>query len=81
MQSETVFYLRHVEHSEAKKTNYNWPKYQCHLIGLLTVTALRLSRSVGVQFITFDYDIEKAVKAIEESPLLNEYAEMLRMGH
>jgi len=36
--------------------------------------------SIGVEFIRFDYDIEKAAKAIEDSPLPNEYAEMLRKG-
>ena len=34
-----------------------------------------------VEFIRFDYDIEKAAKAVEESPLPNAYAEMLRTGH
>jgi putative phosphoesterase len=36
--------------------------------------------SIGVEFIRFDYDIEKAAKAIEESILPNEYAQMLRKG-
>ncbi|HYC30414.1 MAG TPA: metallophosphoesterase family protein [Chitinophagaceae bacterium] len=35
---------------------------------------------VKVEFIRFDYDIEKAADAIEKSPLPNEYAEMLRKG-
>lgn len=36
--------------------------------------------SVQVEFVRFDYDIEKAAKAVEASPLPNEYAEMLRKG-
>jgi predicted phosphodiesterase len=36
--------------------------------------------SILVEFIRFDYDIEKAAKAIEDSPLPNEYADMLRNG-
>jgi putative phosphoesterase len=36
--------------------------------------------SVQVNFIRFDYDVEKAAKAIEDSPLPNEYANMLREG-
>lgn len=36
--------------------------------------------SVQVEFIRFDYDIEKAAKAVEDSPLPNEYADMLRNG-
>ncbi|MBD1364548.1 metallophosphoesterase family protein [Mucilaginibacter sp. ZT4R22] len=34
--------------------------------------------SVQVEFIRFDYDIEKAAKAVECSPLPNDYADMLR---
>ncbi len=37
--------------------------------------------AVQVQFIRFDYDVEKAAKAVEDSPLPNEYAEMLRGGY
>lgn len=36
--------------------------------------------SVIVEFIRFDYDVEKAAKAVEDSPLPNEYADMLRRG-
>lgn len=37
--------------------------------------------AVQVAFIRFEYDIEKAAKAVEESPLPNEYADMLRKGY
>ena len=36
--------------------------------------------SIQVEFIRFDYDIEIAAKAVEGSPLPNEYADMLRRG-
>lgn len=36
--------------------------------------------SIQVEFIRFSYDVEKAAKAVEESPLPNAYAEMLRRG-
>ncbi len=36
--------------------------------------------SVQVDFIRFDYDVERAAKAVEESSLPNEYADMLRKG-
>lgn len=36
--------------------------------------------SIQVEFIRFDYDIEKAAKAVEDSPLPNAYAESLRKG-
>lgn len=34
--------------------------------------------SISVEFIRFEYDVEKAAKAVEDSPLPNEYADMLR---
>ena len=34
--------------------------------------------SIRAEFIRFDYDVEKAAKAIEDSPLPNAYANMLR---
>jgi len=37
-----------------------------------------IRESVQVEFIRFEYDIEKAAKAIEDSPLPNKYADMLR---
>ncbi|MEJ7587552.1 MAG: metallophosphoesterase family protein [Ferruginibacter sp.] len=37
--------------------------------------------TVQVDFIRFEYDVEKAAKAIEESPLPDEYADMLRNGY
>lgn len=34
--------------------------------------------SIEVEFIRFDYDVEKAAKAVEDSPLPNGFADMLR---
>ena len=36
--------------------------------------------SIQVDFIRFNYDVETAAKAVEESPLPNEFADMLRNG-
>lgn len=36
--------------------------------------------SIDVEFIRFEYDVERAAKAVEASPLPNEYADMLRNG-
>ena len=36
--------------------------------------------SIKVEFIRFNYDIETAAKAVEDSPLPSEYADMLRKG-
>jgi putative phosphoesterase len=37
--------------------------------------------SLKVSFIRFDYDVEKAARAVEESPLPDEYADMLRKAY
>ena len=37
-----------------------------------------VSESIGVEFIRFDYDLEKAAKAVEYSRLPDDYAESLR---
>ena len=50
---------------------------------MLTITessSVSNAQSIKTEFIRFDYDIEKATKAVEDSPLPNEYAEMLRKG-
>lgn len=44
-------------------------------------SSIQDKESIEVGFIRFDYDIEKAAKAVEESPLPNEYATMLRKGY
>ena len=36
--------------------------------------------AIGVEFIRFEYDVDTAAKAIENSPLPNEFADMLRRG-
>lgn len=40
----------------------------------------KIAESIGVEFIRFEYDVEKAARAVEESPLPNDYAESLRKG-
>lgn len=41
-------------------------------------SSIEKAASIKVEFIRFNYDIEKAAKAVEDSPLPNEYADMLR---
>lgn len=40
-----------------------------------------IPESIQVVFVRFDYDVEKAAKAVEDSPLSNEFADMLRKGY
>ncbi|MFN2457637.1 MAG: metallophosphoesterase [Chitinophagaceae bacterium] len=54
----------------------------CYVI--LTINAessVTNKEAVQVTFIRFEYNIEKATKAIEESPLPREYADMLRKAY
>jgi len=50
------------------------------LITLNEQSSVLNAESIKVEFIRFDYDIEKAAKAVEQSLLPNAYAEMLRKG-
>jgi predicted phosphodiesterase len=53
----------------------------CYAMITLDENASSLSdSSVKVEFIRFEYDVEKAALAVEDSPLPNGYADMLRRG-
>lgn len=53
----------------------------CYVMLTLDDNSTVLNReSISVEFIRFEYDIEKAAKAVENSPLPDEYATMLRIG-
>lgn len=50
---------------------------------LLTIdekSTIKDKNSITTDFIRFEYDVEKAAKAVEDSPLPNAYAESLRKG-
>ena len=44
-------------------------------------SSITSKEAVQVEFIRFEYDVEKAAKAVEDSPLPSEYADMLRRGY
>ena len=51
---------------------------------LLTIhrfTNARVAESVAVEFVRVSYDVEKAAKAVENSQLPNEFADMLRKAY
>lgn len=51
----------------------------CYVI--LTIkdrSSTQIAENIEVEFIRFDYDVETAAKAVEDSPLPNDYAESLR---
>ncbi|MCO5950888.1 metallophosphoesterase family protein [Mucilaginibacter flavidus] len=54
----------------------------CYVLITTNETAAHNDKdSISVDFIRVAYDIEKAAKAVEESPLPNELADMLRKGY
>lgn len=48
--------------------------------GCFVLLTIKDKDSVQVEFVRFAYNVEKAAKAVEESELPDEYAEMLRKG-
>lgn len=51
---------------------------------MLTISdyaSLAVKNSIHVEFIRFHYDVERAAQAVENSPLPNEYADMLRKAY
>jgi predicted phosphodiesterase len=78
--SVSTHYRHAINIGSVGKPKDNNPK-GCYVI--LTINAdssIKNKDAVQVEFIRFEYDIEKAAKAVEDSPLPNEYAEMLRRG-
>lgn len=56
------------------------PKGGYVLLHIAEHSSILNKESIRVEFVRFDYDIEKAAKAVEDSPLPNAYAEALRNG-
>ena len=75
-------YYRHaINIGSVGKPKDNNPKGCFVILNINEDSTVYNKESVKVDFIRFDYDIEKAAKAIEDSPLPNEYADMLRKGY
>lgn len=54
----------------------------CYVLIILNEnSSLNVKNSLQVDFIRFNYDIEKAALAIENSPLSNEFANRLRKAY
>lgn len=63
------------------KPKDNNPKGCYVILTINEFSNIQVAESINVEFIRFDYDVEKAAKAVENSPLPNEYADMLRKGY
>jgi len=78
---DNVHYRHAINIGSVGKPKDNNPK-GCYAILQINDNASILNKdSIQIEFIRFEYDVEKAAKAVEDSPLPNEYAEMLRKGY
>lgn len=78
--TEKIHYRHAINIGSVGKPKDGNPK-GCYV--LLTINAdssISNKEAVQVEFVRFDYDVERAAHAVEESPLPNDYAEMLRKG-
>ena len=51
------------------------------MLTLHDFSSSKVAESIEVEFIRFEYEIERAAKAVEDSPLPNEFADMLRKAY
>ncbi len=80
-QREQILHYRHaINIGSVGKPKDNNPKGCYVLLHIDLNRPLVKEDAIKVDFIRFDYNIEKAAKAIEQSPLPNQFATMLRQG-
>ena len=51
------------------------------MLNINTTTDIAEKDAIGVEFIRFDYDVERAALAVEKSPLPDEFADRLRKAY
>ena len=79
--AETPHYRHAINLGSVGKPKDGDPRGCYVLLHLDEKTSAHDLRSLSVEFIRFEYDVEKAAAAIENSELPNAYAEMLRKGY
>jgi putative phosphoesterase len=79
--SENKDYFRHaINIGSVGKPKDSNPKGCYVMLTVNSNSSIENKDAVHVEFIRFDYDVEKAAKAVEESSLPDGYADMLRKG-
>ncbi|HEY4327722.1 MAG TPA: metallophosphoesterase family protein [Mucilaginibacter sp.] len=76
--TEEKYYRHAINIGSVGKPKDKDPRGGYVLLQLDENSSVEKKDSIIVEFIRFTYDIEKAAKAVEDSPLPNEYADMLR---
>lgn len=80
MQDGKITYRHAINTGSVGKPKDGNPQGGYVLLHINDSSSLSDVASINVEFIRFDYDIDKAAKAIEDSPLPDEFADMLRKG-
>jgi putative phosphoesterase len=78
--TEDMHYRHAVNTGSIGKPKDKDPRSGYVLLHINENSSVKDKDSIQVEFIRFDYDIEKAARAVEHSPLPNEYADMLKKG-
>ena len=81
LQDENAHYRHAINIGSVGKPKDNNPQGCFVVLDIDETSSINNKEAVQVKFIRFAYDVEKAAKAIEGSPLPNEYADMLRKGY
>ena len=78
---ENPHYRHAINIGSVGKPKDNNPKGCYVILTINSDSSISNKEAIQVEFTRFDYDIEKAAKAVEGSPLPSGYAEMLRRGY
>jgi len=79
--TETDPHIRHaINIGSVGKPKDSDPRGGYVLLHINEHSSLKKENRIRAEFVRFDYDVEKAARAVEESPLPNAYATALRVG-
>jgi putative phosphoesterase len=79
--SENTHYRHAINIGSVGKPKDGNPKGCYVILNINPESSTTDKNTVQVEFVRFDYDVEKAAKAVEECILPNEFADMLRGGY
>jgi putative phosphoesterase len=79
--SENTHYRHAINIGSVGKPKDNNPNGCYVILNINPESTITDKNTVGVEFVRFAYDVEKAAKAVEDCILPNEFADMLRKGY
>jgi predicted phosphodiesterase len=79
--SENIHYRHAINIGSVGKPKDNNPNGCYVILNINPDSSITDKNTVQVEFVRFEYNVEKAAKAIEECILPNEFADMLRKGY